>query len=246
MSIAGSVSASGAAVSTVRKGRKKAPEKIEKSAEAAGRADDDDQGAGGGGGRVASEAEAGAGEAARPFPLTGGGAVGAAGFARWHDGARGLGLGAGEMLWELHVVQGRHLAEAARLLGLEHAQAVALLAERRALAGARAPRSEADFHAAREELRDRLLSILEDACRAPEDPRLLAVRQRVCDQMADLYGLKMARRGGAEETQPRYTGPEGEQKDQVLAVAMGNFGRLGDLAEITAARDREEGRKILG
>lgn len=155
-----------------------------------------------------------------------------AGFEGWLAGAQALGLGPGEMVWELHVVQGRSVRETARLLGLAAGEVTALRGEMRARAAERAPRSEGDFQAVREELRERLVAILEDACRAPEDPRLLAVRQRVCDQLAELYGLKMQRRSGGEEPVQRYALPE-EMSAAVEARVNDLFGRA---AEIEAAR----------
>ncbi|TDU64103.1 hypothetical protein EI77_04287 [Prosthecobacter fusiformis] len=151
------------------------------------------------------------------------------GFSRWLEWAQELGLGPGERVWELHVVQGRSVGETGRLLGLAGAEVMALCAEMRARLAARAPRAEADFHAVREELRDRLVSILEDASRARDDPRLLAVRQRVCDQLAELYGLKMQRRAAAEETAPPY------QLTGELGVVVGDsaanvHGRSPDIA----------------
>lgn len=162
------------------------------------------------------------------------------GFDRWLEHARGLGLGPGELVWELHVVQGRSLPVTARLLGMPCAEAAELHAQGRARAGERAPKSEADFQAVREEVRDRLVSIIEDASRGPEDPRLLAIRQRACDQLADLYGLKMQRRGGAgasaEETPPVYAPPE-DLAALVEARVRNLYGR---------AREIEAARKVLG
>lgn len=160
------------------------------------------------------------------------------GFDRWLERARGLGLGPGELVWELHVVQGRSLPATARLLGMPCAEAAELHAGGRARAGERAPKSDADFQAVREEVRDRLVSIIEDASRAPEDPRLLAIRQRACDQLADLYGLKMQRRGGAaaEEAPPVYAPPE-DLAALVEARVRNLYGRAGEI---------EAARKVLG
>ncbi|MES2738377.1 MAG: hypothetical protein V4672_18800 [Verrucomicrobiota bacterium] len=182
-------------------------------------------GEGTGRGRKGEAVAAGAG---RPFEA---GAL-PAGFEGWLAGAQALGLGPGEMVWELHVVQGRSVRETARLLGLAAGEVAALRGEMRTRAVERAPRSEGDFQAVREELRERLVAILEDACRAPEDPRLLAVRQRVCDQLAELYGLKMQRRSGGEEPVQRYALPE-EMSAAVEARVNDLFGRA---AEIEAAR----------
>lgn len=125
-------------------------------------------------------------------------------FAHWLQHADSLGLSQSQRVWELHIVQGRHLGETARLLGLTAAQTSTLYQEHRRAAAASAPQSEEDIAAVREEIRQRLISIIEDASRAPEDPRLLSIRQRACDQIADLYGLKLQRRSSAsgEETKP--------------------------------------------
>lgn len=128
-------------------------------------------------------------------------------FDRWLEAARARGMERGGMVWDLHVVQGRGLGEVARLLELSEAEVLRLYESWRARLAERAPKSDQDFLAAREELRERLVSILEDASRTPEDPRLLAVRQRVCDQIADLYGLNMQRRTPVEEAVPVYAQP---------------------------------------
>lgn len=167
-----------------------------------------------------------------------------AGFAQWLQQAREQGLTPRELVWELHIAQGRSLPETARLLTLTTAEAAALHAEMRTLAVERAPREEADFIAVREELRVRLLAILEDACRTPGDARLLAVRQRVCDQLADLYGLKAQRRGTAagEDTAPVAYSLPPELGEAVQGVVHSLYGRAADIA---AARrhfsDQEEG-----
>lgn len=160
-----------------------------------------------------------------------------AGFAAWLQQAQALGLETDDLVWELHIVQGRSLAEAARLLGIPCALAVSLHGQRRTRLRDRAPKSEADFQAVREEVRDRLVSIIEDASRAPDDPRLLGVRQRACDQLAELYGLKMQRRSGAEETAPLYAQPE-EIRAAVEQRALQQYGRL---QEVEAARQALNG-----
>lgn len=158
------------------------------------------------------------------------------GFEQWLQQARGQGLGTAELVWELHIAQGRSLAETARLLSLSTAQAAAHHAEMRSRAVEAAPREEADFIAVREELRVRLMAILEDACRTPGDARLLSVRQRVCDQLADLYGLKSQRRTPAaaeEEAAPAAYALPPELGDAVQSLVNNLYGRA---ADITAAR----------
>lgn len=157
------------------------------------------------------------------------------GFERWLERARVRGLQGRGLVWELHVVQGRSLAETGRLLGLDAGAVVALHAEMRAEMAGRAPRSEADFQAVREEVRERLVSVIEDASRAPEDPRLLAVRQRACDQLAELYGLKMQRRGNAGETAPVYA-PTEEIAAAVEVRVRSLYGR---------EKEIEEARRLL-
>lgn len=181
-------------------------------------------------------AEAVAPEMGRPFD--GGEALLPPGFEAWLARAQALGLETADLVWELHIVQGRSLADAARLLSIPCALAVTLHRERRALLRDRAPKSEADFQAVREEMRDRLVSIIEDASRAPDDPRLLGVRQRACDQLAELYGLKMQRRGGTEEVAPPvYAQPE-EIRAAVEARALQQYGRL---QEVESARQALNG-----
>lgn len=170
-------------------------------------------------GEAAKEAARNGAAEGRPFD---------GGFEAWLVRAEALGLGPGERVWELHVVQGRSVGEAARLLGLTGTEVEALCAEMRALRAARAPRAEADFLAVREELRDRLVSILEDASRVRDDPRLLAVRQRVCDQLSDLYGLKMQRRGTAEEVAVPYVLPA-DKEVAVKRLAERVLGREEDI-----------------
>lgn len=184
--------------------------------------------AGGTGNEDAAAGEAAAGGAAAAAEAAGKGRPFEGGFEAWLERAQALGLGPGARVWELHVVQGRSVGEAARLLGLTGAEAEALCAEVRALRAARAPRAEADFLAVREELRDRLVSILEDASRVRDDPRLLAVRQRVCDQLSDLYGLKMQRRAVAEEAAVPYSLPP-DKEAAVLHMAEGEHGRRDDI-----------------
>ena len=166
-------------------------------------------------------AETGAGEAAGGM------------FAAWLADAQAQGLEVAEQVWQLHVVQGRSPGETARLLGLTAAEVAAHRAEMLARLAARGPRTEADFQAVREELRDRLVSILEDASRARDDPRLLAVRQRVCDQIADLYGLNMQRRAAAEEAAVPYSVPP-EKSEAVLEMAENGFGRKHDIRDARA------------
>jgi hypothetical protein len=152
----------------------------------------------------------------------------------WRARAEALGLEPGEQVWELHVVQGRSVGETATLLGLTWAEAAALRQDMRAQRAEHAPRAEADFHAVREELRDRLVSILEDASRAQDDPRLLAVRQRVCDQIADLYGLNMQRRAAVEEAVIPYSQstPLNPELAQALeGHTLEKYGRKDDVQE---------------
>lgn len=115
-------------------------------------------------------------------------------FPQWHQHAQQLGLTQSQMIWELHIVHGRPLGETAHLLGLSIAQATSLFQEHRHHTASTAPQSDEDLAAVREELRQRLISIIEDASHPADDPRLLSIRQRACEQIANLYGLKIQRR----------------------------------------------------
>lgn len=115
-------------------------------------------------------------------------------FPQWHQHAQQLGLTQSQMIWELHIVHGRPMGETAHLLGLTAAQATTLFQEHRHHTASTAPQSDEDLAAVREELRQRLISIIEDASHPPDDPRLLSIRQRACEQIANLYGLKIQRR----------------------------------------------------
>lgn len=127
---------------------------------------------------------------------------------RWIARRRGLGMTGREMVFELHVRQGRPLVEVAELLEMPLAEARVEWGLLRAEMAERAPRAEAEFTMLREQLAAGLWTVVEqsqprersldDAGREVETavapcPRLLALRLRALDQISKLYGVNLER-----------------------------------------------------
>lgn len=106
----------------------------------------------------------------------------------------------------------------------------------------------------REEIRDRLLSTYEDACKpmvmktidvatgeeveteipGPPDPRNLAIRLKCLDQLAKLHGLNLETAIEDKGQGERYATPE-EVREAVMQRALEQHGRAGDVAEAVKA-----------
>jgi hypothetical protein len=153
----------------------------------------------------------------------------------WIERARALGMQNKQLVWELHVVQGRHQLETARLLKISPTRVWQLYTECRRELTARAPVTEEDFVTLREELKVRLLATYEVACES-NTPRWVGLRLRALDQLSKLHGLTMDRRPVKVEREVPYALPE-EVAEQVREAVLDLHGRREDI---------EAARKALG
>jgi len=122
---------------------------------------------------------------------------------RWLQRVKTMGLSQRQVIWELHVRQGKPLLEIASILKISLEGVCNHWRHIRESIAENAPKTEADYIAVREELHAVLRQTIEETYQKakiiengkeielsmPTCPKMLAIRLKAVDQIARLYGV---------------------------------------------------------